>query len=89
MDAKLTLSFDKEVIKRAKTFADQLKISLSRLTELLYQRMTQNTYTNLEDLPIADWVYEIAEGQIEYKLHSKSNKQLRSEYLDSKKKDMS
>jgi hypothetical protein len=33
MDAKITLSFDESVIKRAKPYAENNNISLSRLTE--------------------------------------------------------
>ena len=37
MDAKVTLHFDKDAIEKAKEFAAANNISLSRLTELLYQ----------------------------------------------------
>ena len=33
MDAKITLSFNKSVIKRAKEYADKNNISVSRLTK--------------------------------------------------------
>ncbi|HRH61362.1 MAG TPA: DUF6364 family protein, partial [Chitinophagaceae bacterium] len=36
MDAKITLSFNKEVITEAKKFAESHHMSLSRLTEYLY-----------------------------------------------------
>ncbi|WP_339606444.1 DUF6364 family protein [uncultured Roseivirga sp.] len=42
MDAKVTLSFDQEVIKSAKQFAEKNNISLSRLTEFLYRQLTSN-----------------------------------------------
>lgn len=61
MDAKITLSFDKNVIRQAKEFADQDGISLSRLTEFIYRQMTAGTYPTLEDLPISDWVNIVAE----------------------------
>jgi hypothetical protein len=35
MDAKITLSFDETVIKKAKRYAENNNISLSRLTEFL------------------------------------------------------
>lgn len=84
MDTKITLSFDEEVIGKAKAFAEANGISLSRLTEFLYRRITENTsYTNLEELPISDWVHMVAEGEIEYKRRSRSAS--KKEYFDSKK----
>ena len=85
MDAKLTLSLDNDAINQAKLFAEKNNISLSRLTEFLYRKLSDNTYPNLEDLPISDWVMMAAEGQAEYKTKPKSSKKLRSEYFDSKK----
>lgn len=85
MDAKLTLSLDNDAINQAKLFAEKNNISLSRLTEFLYRKLSDNAYQNLEDLPISDWVMMAAEGQTEYKTKPKSSKKLRSEYFDSKK----
>lgn len=84
MDAKVTLSFDEQVIKEAKVFAARNGISLSRLTEFIYKQMTAKDYRSLEDLPIADWVDIVAEGELEYgKPHSR--KQLKSAFYESKK----
>jgi len=85
MDAKLTLSLDNDVINNAKLFAEKNNISLSRLTEFLYRKLSENTYLHLEELPISDWVKMAAEGQPAYKTKSKSSKKLRDEYFDSKK----
>jgi hypothetical protein len=85
MDAKLTLSLDHDVINNAKLFAEKNNISLSRLTEFLYRKLAENSYSNLEELPISDWVIMAAEGQAEYKSRPKSSKNLRKEYFDSKK----
>ncbi len=85
MDAKLTLSLDRDVINNAKLFAEKNNISLSRLTEFLYRKLAENSYSNLEELPISVWVMMAAEGQAEYKTKSKTSKKLRSEYFDSKK----
>ncbi len=84
MDAKLTLSLDNEIINNAKLFAEKHNISLSRLTEFLYRRLSENSYKNLEELPIADWVLEVAEGQAEYKAKPKPAKKLRNEYFETK-----
>lgn len=85
MDTKLTLSFDQEVIEKAKQFAEKNNISLSRLTEYLYSKLTDQNYPSLEDLPISSWVNEVAEGAVEYKSKPRSRDQLRSEYFESKK----
>ena len=89
MDAKLTLSLDQEVINLTKSYAEKNNISLSRLTEFLYRKLSNNTYSNLEDLPISDWVMMVAEGQAEYKTKPKTSKKLRNEYFDSKKSKLS
>jgi hypothetical protein len=85
MDIKITLSFDEAVINKAKAFADTQNISLSRLTEFLYSRIVSGHYKSLEDLPVADWVSMVAEGQAEYKTKTRSRKSLKNEYLKSKK----
>ncbi len=85
MDAKITLSFDREVIRKAKKFAASKNISLSRLTEMLYEKITQGVYKSLEDFPIADWVNEIAEGESIYRTRSRGRKSTRKEYLASRR----
>ncbi|MFZ1525434.1 MAG: DUF6364 family protein [Saprospiraceae bacterium] len=89
MDAKLTLSLDQEVINLTKRYAEKNNISLSRLTEFLYRKLSNNTYSNLEDLPISDWVMMVAEVQAAYKTKPKTSKKLRNEYFDSKKSKLS
>jgi hypothetical protein len=84
MDAKITLSFDKTVIEKAKKFAAEQNISLSRLTEHLYSQITSGDYRTLDEMPVSDWIHILAEGQAEYK-KSPSRKMLKSAYFDSKK----
>ncbi|HSI76447.1 MAG TPA: DUF6364 family protein [Lunatimonas sp.] len=84
MDAKITLSFDRQVIEKAKEFAASQQISLSRLTEFLYAQITSGDYKSLDELPISDWVNMVAEGPAEYK-KSTSRKSLKNEYFESKK----
>ncbi len=79
MDTKLTLHFDRDVIAKAKEFAAANNISLSRLTEFLYKKITSGSYKNLEELPISDWVFQIAEGKAEYK--RRSRKDTKNEYF--------
>lgn len=85
MDAKITLSFDAQVIKRAKQYAERQNISLSRLMEMLLDRITSNNYQSLEELPLADWVLEVAEGKAEYKASPKKRSALKKEYYERKK----
>ncbi len=44
MDAKITLSFDKSVITKAKRYAEDNNISLSRLTEFLLKIMNAENF---------------------------------------------
>lgn len=85
MDAKITLSFDESVIIKAKRYADENNISLSRLTEFLLRKVTSDNYQSLEDLPISDWVHVVAEGEVEYQTKARKNKDLKDEYFKSKK----
>lgn len=85
MDSKITLSFDESVIEKAKKFAESQNISLSRLTEFLYRKITSENYKDLESLPVADWVNLLAEGETEYKTKQTSRKSLKREYLKSRK----
>ena len=85
MDAKITLSFDKQVIERAKQYADTQNISLSRLMEFLLDKITSNQYNSLEDLPVSDWVNAVAEGKAEYITKPKKRSKLKDEYHNRKK----
>ena len=83
MDTKVTLNFDQDVINQAKAFAAENNISLSRLPEFLYQKITSGNYKSLEELPISDWVMQVSEGEAEYR--RRSRKSTKNEYLNSKK----
>jgi len=85
MNAKITLSFKADIIQKAKEYAEDQGLSLSRLTEILLSRLIKGNYKSIEDYPISDWVYALAEGQTEYKRKAKSNKALKKEFYDSKK----
>ena len=86
MDAKLTLSFNQDVVAKAKKYAADNNISLSRLIEHLLTQVTAKEYKSLEDFPVADWVSMIAEGEVEYKRTPKqSRKAIKDEFFSSKK----
>ena len=85
MDAKVTLSFDEGVVNKAKQYAENNNISLSRLVEFLLQKTTSSNYSSLEDLPISDWVSMVSEGEAIYQTKKKSRKAVKAEYFSSKK----
>lgn len=85
MDAKITLSFDKEIIGKAKKYAEAQNISLSRMMEFLLRQITSGNYSNLENLPVSDWVNQLAEGEAQYKTKPKSRKAMKNEFLNSRK----
>lgn len=86
MDTKLTLSFNQEVVEKAKKYAADHHISLSRLIEHLLIQVTAKEYESLEDYPIADWVGMVAEGEVEYKkAPARSRKDAKDEFFSSKK----
>jgi hypothetical protein len=85
MDSKITLNFDKDIINKAKEFAAQNNVSLSRLVEFLLQKATSTSINSLEDYPIADWVNELAEGEGTYFTKHTSRRDLKNEYFSSAK----
>ena len=84
MDAKITLSFDEQIISKAKQFAAANNISLSRLTEFLLSKATTDNYASLDELPVSDWVNMVAEGEVEYVRKPRSSKQRKEEYRSRK-----
>lgn len=85
MDAKITLSFNESVIKKAKKFAETNNVSLSRLVEFLLQKITSSQYQSMEDFPISDWVHQVAEGEAVYQTKQRSRKAAKSAFYNSKK----
>jgi hypothetical protein len=86
MDAKLTLSFNQDVVNKAKKYAADNNISLSRLIEHLLTQVTASNYKSLEDYPVSDWVSMVAEGEVEYKKAAKqTRKSSKDEFFNSKK----
>ena len=83
MDAKVTLHFDRDTIEKAKEFAAENNISLSRLTEFLYKKIISGSYKNLEEFPISDWVNQVAEGDAIYK--RRNRKSSKDEFLRNSK----
>lgn len=85
MDTKITLSFDERVIKKAKQYAEKQNISLSRLMEMILDKITTNNYQNLEEMPIADWVNQVSEGKAQYVIKSKKRSAIKKEFYEKRK----
>lgn len=85
MDNKITLSFDETVIHRAKKYAAANHISLSRLIEYLLNKVTSADYLTLEDMPVSDWVSQVAEGPAEYHTHKRTRKASKEAFYNSQK----
>jgi hypothetical protein len=56
MDAKITLSFDADVIVKAKAYAEKNNVSLSRITQILWDKMIDADTATLDAMPVSDWV---------------------------------
>ncbi|MGN6493328.1 MAG: DUF6364 family protein [Agriterribacter sp.] len=86
MDAKITLSFNAQIISQAKQYAEEQGISLSRLTEILLRKLTSGGYKSIEDFPVEDWVSMVSEGEAAYITKPKTSKQLKNEFNNTRKK---
>ncbi len=84
MDSKITLAFDEAVIKKAKKYAEEHNISLSRLVEFLLKNVTASSHKSLEEYPIAEWVHQLAEGTVEYQTR-RARKSAKKDFFDSRK----
>ena len=82
MDAKITLSFNKSVIQKAKKFAEENNISLSRLTEFLLSKVTSSSHKSIDELPVSNWISKVSEGEMKYVRTSRSRKAIRKEYYN-------
>jgi hypothetical protein len=83
MDAKVTLSFDAQVIAKAKAYAESQGLSLSRLTEVLLRKAVGSSYSDIESMPVADWVSVLAEGDVTYG-KTKNRKELKESFYNKK-----
>lgn len=77
MDSKLTLKLDENVIERAKKYAAEKKLSLSRLIENYLDALTNEEFNNLE---ISPFVKSITNGK---QLPNEVGKdRLKDDYID-------
>lgn len=83
MDTKITLSFDNDVIEAAKALAAEIGISLSRLTEILYLKVLETKRpVIIEELPISQWVQQIAEDGPVYITQKRSRQALKKAFFE-------
>jgi len=61
MDTKLTLKLNKDIIEKAKQYASDKKISLSRLIEFYLQSITAESES--DDFEISPYVKSISSGK--------------------------
>jgi hypothetical protein len=87
MDAKITLSFDNQIIEQSKKFAEDNNISLSRLTEFLLGKVTSKNYRSLDDMPVSDWVSMLSEGDVSYVRLTSNRNKLKNEFYESRKEE--
>lgn len=82
MDTKLTLKLNQEVIEKAKQYASEKKLSLSRLIENYLNSLTSDKPNN--DLQISPFVKSLSSG---IKIPADYNyKKDRADYLEQKHK---
>ena len=81
MDSKLTLKLDQEIIERAKQYAADKKLSLSRLIENYLNAVTSGKNTG-KDIEVSPFVKSLSTG---IKLPADFDyKKDRAEYLENK-----
>ncbi|NBC58928.1 MAG: hypothetical protein GVY05_11675 [Bacteroidetes bacterium] len=61
MDTKLTLKLDQDVIEKAKQYASEKKMSLSRIVEFYFQSITSKN--KIDDFEISPFIKSISTGK--------------------------
>lgn len=82
MNAKLTLSLDKEVIEKAKAYAKEQGISLSKMLENYLKVVTSKTERDKDEIEISPFVKSLAVPGLKYR----TDKQIKEEYYEYLKK---
>jgi hypothetical protein len=79
------LSFDEDIINKAKRYAELNNISLTRMIDHLLAKEVEEPYQSLEDFPIFDWVSMVAEGDAIYQTKKSKKITQKDEFFVSKK----
>lgn len=69
---------------QAKAYAEANNISLSRLTEFLLSKVTDPRYRSLDELPVSDWISQVAKGEAAY-VRKNAATSVKKEYLASRR----
>ena len=86
MDTKLTLKLNQEVIEKAKQYASDKKLSLSRLIENYLNSLTSEKLNKSSNLEISPFVKSLT-ADIKYSIPNNLDyKKERIDYLESKHK---
>lgn len=85
MDTKLTLKLNQEVIEKAKQYASDKKLSLSRLIENYLNSLTSEN-SNKDELEISPFVKSITAGTKSLIPNDFDYKKERGDYLEQKHK---
>ena len=80
------LSKIENVQQQAKAFAEANNISLSRLIEFMLAKVVDKKYRSLDELPVSDWVNEVAEGEATYVRKNAAERNVKKDYLASRRK---
>ena len=67
MSADFTLNLNENVFYTAEELAHKRGISINTLTEILLRKAASSEYRTIEELPVADWVLQLSEGEPAYK----------------------
>ena len=86
MDSKITLSFDSAVADKAKAFAEANNISLSRLVEFMLSKVTDSRYRSIDELPVSDWINQVAEGEVTYVRKNAADRDVKKDHLASRRR---
>lgn len=77
MNAKLTLSLDKEIIERAKAYAKEQGTSVSKMVENFIKMTTSKTRAKeVEEIEISDFVKSLAMPSMKHR----TKEEMREEY---------
>ncbi len=79
MNAKLTLSLDKEIIERAKAYAKEQGTSVSKMVENFIKMTTSKTRDKeVKEIEISDFVKSLAMPGMKHR----TDKQVKEEYYE-------
>jgi len=70
----------------ARSSAEANNIGLSRLIEFMLSKVTDKRYRSLDELPVSDWIQQVAEGEVTYVRKNAAERNVKKDYLSSRRK---